>query len=230
MQMPVNVSSNLDLIGWVFAPLIGHRLLDVGCGSGSLVGALRRRGAIASGIDPNGRAVTLARARFPEADLRIADAAALPFGAEEFDGVILQNSLHHIAPAAIDAALGEARRVTRARGHTVILEPLARGPYHEVMAAIDDETEVRAAALDALGRFVASGQAREVMRHEYDVAVRVDSAEALIAEAVRVDARRRDRAEAARARVHNLFEQHRQVIDGRSVLYQPMVAAVLARA
>lgn len=63
----------LDLAGDV----AGRRILDAGCGSGPLFGALRDRGAIMTGIDASAGMLEQARLRLgPDADLRIADLAS----------------------------------------------------------------------------------------------------------------------------------------------------------
>jgi SAM-dependent methyltransferase len=51
----------LDLAGEV----AGRRILDVGCGAGPLLAALRNRGAIVTGVDPSARMLELARQPFP---------------------------------------------------------------------------------------------------------------------------------------------------------------------
>lgn len=220
----------MQLISTVFDPLIGKRLLDIGCGSGALIGALQKRQAVPAGIDTSERLVELARAKFPDADLQVASAADLPFADAAFDGAVILNSLHHFPARRIGTALREALRVIRPRGHVLIIEPLARGAYYEVLSPLEDERPVRAAALEALDRFLGKGLAKEVFRHVYDMAVPVESAEALIAEALRTDPSRRERAQAVAARVKTLFAARAGRKGDRTVLDQPMVASLLAKA
>lgn len=47
----------------------GTRLLDVGCGPGTLLGSCAARGAVVAGLDAAEGMVALARARAPEADV-----------------------------------------------------------------------------------------------------------------------------------------------------------------
>ena len=51
----------------------GHRVLEVGCGSGVFLRAAADRGAEVSGVDSSERLVALARERVPEADVRVGD-------------------------------------------------------------------------------------------------------------------------------------------------------------
>jgi SAM-dependent methyltransferase len=152
-------------------------VLDVGCGDGWLVRRLARHGARATGVDTGEAALAQARAH-PEAKpeaYRRAGAGELAFAEGAFDFVIFFNSLHHVAPAALDRALGEATRVLRATGRLYVQEPLAQGPYFEVCRPIEDETDVRAAAYAALRRAADLRMEREIA---FDAPVRFESFEA----------------------------------------------------
>ena len=60
----------LDLAGDV----AGRRILDVGCGAGPLLAALRERGAVVTGVDSSTKMLELARQRLGDgADLHPAD-------------------------------------------------------------------------------------------------------------------------------------------------------------
>jgi Methyltransferase domain len=57
----------------------GRRILDAGCGSGPLFGALRDRGAVVTGFDKSAGMLELARRRLGDgADLRVADLGRPP--------------------------------------------------------------------------------------------------------------------------------------------------------
>jgi ubiquinone/menaquinone biosynthesis C-methylase UbiE len=52
----------------------GRRILDVGCGAGPLLAALRERGAVVTGVDSSTKMLELARQRLGDgADLHPAD-------------------------------------------------------------------------------------------------------------------------------------------------------------
>ena len=85
----------------------GERVLDVGCGTGALLGALE--GAV-PGVLGAGAAVPLVAA----------DAARLPFRAGSFDAVVSSSSFHYWPDP--DAALGEIARVVRPGGRVVVTD------------------------------------------------------------------------------------------------------------
>jgi SAM-dependent methyltransferase len=90
----------------------GTRHLDIACGSGLAVQIASERGAIVSGIDASKRLVAIAKARTPEADIRIGDMFHLPFEDNRFDVV---TSCRGIWGNCLEA-LREARRVVRPGG------------------------------------------------------------------------------------------------------------------
>jgi SAM-dependent methyltransferase len=79
-------------------------------------------------------------------------AQALPLDDGVADAVVFANSLHHVPGDLLDTALGEASRVLRPGGLLYVQEPVAEGPYFELLRAVDDETAVRAAARAAIHR------------------------------------------------------------------------------
>lgn len=96
----------------------GHRVLEVGCGSGVFLRAAADRGAAVTGVDSSERLVEFARRRAPEADVRVADLQALPFGDDGFDVVAGFNAFFFSSDMV--AALREAGRVARPGGSVVI--------------------------------------------------------------------------------------------------------------
>lgn len=88
----------------------GAHILDMGCGPGWYTDAFRRAGATSVGID--GGAETLRNGSI--AGLAQADAARLPFGDAQFDGVFCSNLLEHARDTA--GVLDELARVLRPGG------------------------------------------------------------------------------------------------------------------
>jgi len=86
-------------------PLVGERILDLGCGEGTLTARLVERGARVVGVDASREMVAAARLRGLE--VRLADAAALAFD-REFDAVFSNAVLHWIHDA--DAVLAGVSR------------------------------------------------------------------------------------------------------------------------
>ena len=102
-------------LAWI-APPRNARWLDVGCGTGAFSELIVQRGApkSLSGIDPSAAQLDYARAKLAKADLRVADAMAMPFGNDEFDVVASALVLHFIPDRA--KALSEMKRVVRSGG------------------------------------------------------------------------------------------------------------------
>src|SRR5689334_7732017 len=85
----------------------GLRLLDIACGSGLALQLAARKGAAVAGLDASEALVAIARARIPNADLRVGDMFALPFPDASFDAATSFNGIWK----GCEAALSEARRV-----------------------------------------------------------------------------------------------------------------------
>jgi len=96
----------------------GHRVLDVGCGSGVFLRAAADRGARVFGLDASEALLAIARERVPEADLTVGDMEFLPYDDDAFDVVTGFNSFFFAAD--MTAALREARRVARPGAPVVI--------------------------------------------------------------------------------------------------------------
>jgi SAM-dependent methyltransferase len=101
----------------------GTRVLEVGCGSGVFLRAAADRGARVAGLDASPALLELARARAPEADLRVGDLQFLPYADDAFDVVAGFNSFFFASD--IVAALREAGRVA-VPGGTVVIQVWGR--------------------------------------------------------------------------------------------------------
>ncbi len=75
----------------------GERVLDLGCGTGDHVSALRERGVQAEGVDQSPEMIARARKKFPGAPFEVADARALAFEGT-FDAVVSNAVLHWVLP------------------------------------------------------------------------------------------------------------------------------------
>jgi SAM-dependent methyltransferase len=205
-------------------------VVDVGCGDGALVRHLARRGARAIGVEVGAEPLRRARAHEPVGGERYeqAGAQALPLDDGVADAVVFANSLHHVPPGLLDTALGEAARVLRAGGLLYIQEPLAEGPYFELLRPVDDETAVRAAAHAAIGR-----AGRHGLRHEREV--RFDNAvvhadfESFRDRVVLADAARAAAFAPIEAELRARFEATAERDDGGFRFLQPMRVDLLRR-
>lgn len=97
---------------------VGSHVLEVGCGSGVFLRAAADRGAEVSGLDASPALVDLARARVPEADLRVGDLQLLPYEDGSFEFVAGFNAFFFADDMV--AALREAGRVARPGGQVLV--------------------------------------------------------------------------------------------------------------
>jgi SAM-dependent methyltransferase len=111
----------------MLAPRLGHRLVDVGCGTGdvllmlaSLVGPT---GSVV-GIEPSKTMLAEARRRAGERsmpiELRQGDATRLDLDDASFDGARCERVFQHLS--APEAAMAELVRVTKPRGRIVVID------------------------------------------------------------------------------------------------------------
>ena len=105
----------------------GQRVLEVGCGAGAVLGVLAQLfpGIEVAGIDLEPRQIEFARAHLPSlgvagADLRVGDAAQLPWPDASFDHVYVMWVLEHLRDSG--PLLREALRVLRPGGRIAVTE------------------------------------------------------------------------------------------------------------
>jgi SAM-dependent methyltransferase len=96
--------------------LAGRRVLDVGCGTGQVAGALTGLGARVWGIDPSAEMLARARLTAPRAAFKEGRAEALPFKDSWFERAVFRLVLHLVDRPR---ALSEARRALVPRGRVV---------------------------------------------------------------------------------------------------------------
>ena len=157
----------------------GDRVLDLGCGSGTLalMALQRTQGLHLTGVDGDPAMLAQARAkhrgaagtaRFDEAL-----AQALPYADASFDAVLSSLFLHHLDRATKLAALGEARRVLRRGGALHVADwgraanPLMRLAFHgiQLLDGYDNTADNVAGRLPALMREAGFDSATETGRY-----------------------------------------------------------------
>lgn len=103
-------------------PVAGRRVLDLGCGMGGLVVALRQAGARAVGHDPNRAYGAICALRAARYDLPLpfvtATGEALPFAPASVDIVVCLDVLEHAD--SLERTLAEIARVLIPGGHAIV--------------------------------------------------------------------------------------------------------------
>jgi 2-polyprenyl-3-methyl-5-hydroxy-6-metoxy-1,4-benzoquinol methylase len=103
----------------------GSRILDVGCGYGSLVHYLNTQGYQAQGVDLDPDSVEVAQRFFPDDPITLASAESLlPTQAGYFDAIVLKDAFHHLL-GEHDALqiFGALYQLLQPQGRVVILDP-----------------------------------------------------------------------------------------------------------
>ena len=216
----------LTLILEALQPLADRHVVDVGCGAGALARTLIGHGARVTGVDPNGAAVAAAARAAPEATVLEGAAEHLPLADRAAGGAVFLNSLHHAADPA--AALREAARVVRPGSPIVVVEPLPRGTYFEVLRLIDDETAVRLAAQAALARATGEGTFACLRDETFDRSSSFKDVEDFFARTAAVDPERSAAIDAHRPALTAAFDRScERDAAGRCLLRQPLRVQVL---
>jgi ubiquinone/menaquinone biosynthesis C-methylase UbiE len=107
----------------------GESVLDIGCGTGTLAIAAKRRvgpSAVVHGIDVSPEMIARARRKAKKAGeaiaFEVAAAQSLPFPDARFDVVLSTVMLHHLPRAARQQAVREARRVLKPGGRLLAVD------------------------------------------------------------------------------------------------------------
>jgi SAM-dependent methyltransferase len=117
----------------------GEPVLDVGCGAGSNVLWLAKRGFAAHGVDLSSGAVAAARSRAEKtgvaAEFRTGDALALPFARSAFGAALDHGCFHTLPIGRRPEYVEEIRRVVRPGGSFLLVwvareYRAERGPPH----------------------------------------------------------------------------------------------------
>lgn len=101
----------------------GDRVVDVGCGTGVLLGRLldRRSDIEATGLDLSARMLEVARRRLPgDVELVQGEATSLPFAEKSFDVAVSSSALHYVERP--QRVLEEMHRVLDDRGRVVVTD------------------------------------------------------------------------------------------------------------
>jgi len=110
----------------------GQQVLDVGCGTGNLLRATRKRhpDVDLTGLDPDPKALARAGRKLRGVRLDRGFAQELPYPDASFDRVFSSLMLHHLDTESKDALLAEVRRVLRPEGRFILADVAVDGHGH----------------------------------------------------------------------------------------------------
>jgi len=99
---------------------VAGAVVEIGCGSGALLGRLAELAETLVGIEPDAELAAIARERLAAAEIREARAEALPLADGSADAVVARYVFQHLPDPG--AAAREARRVLRPGGVLAAIE------------------------------------------------------------------------------------------------------------
>jgi SAM-dependent methyltransferase len=208
----------------------GKRIVVVGCGEGRVVRLVSAAGARAVGVEANTQRLASARAAPPEADETYVegDGANLPFDDASASVILYFGTLHHVADNGQARAVAEAARVLEPGGLAYITEPLAQGPYFDLLQPVDDETEVRASAYEAIKGAAAVGFVEE-QELLYNRVMRFADFEAFHSLVLTIGPDRAQHFATIEDEMRRRFNHHGQAEDGGRAFDQPFRANLLRK-
>lgn len=223
-------SDSISTLQEVFSTARAKDVLDVGCGTGGMAAQLSAAGFVVTGIDPQPAALQRARTLAPTARFVHGTAEDLPDDLGQFDAACFVNALHHVGMGRMQEALLQVLAQLKPGGVLVVIEPLAFGSFFRCMQLVDDETEVRAAAITAVEAVVHSGQAklRDLLR--WDRESHFTGLSGFIDYLLAVDPDRRAAIEAHGTDLAQVWCDTVGLPDGEGILVQPIICWILVAA
>lgn len=116
-----NLQTNLEFLAETNLLKPNKRILEIGCGIGSVVFELSRQGYDIIGTDISREAITYGIKKYGDIRLEVQAAEALPYEDQSFDVVLSFDLFEHIA--RIDKHISEVFRVLQSSGYYLFQTP-----------------------------------------------------------------------------------------------------------
>ena len=116
-----NLRTNLEFINKVNLLKPEDKILEIGCGIGTIVNKLNTQGYNIIGTDISNEAIAYGLEKYGEINLQVQPAENLPFADKSFDIVLSFDLFEHIAE--IDKHVSEVFRVLRSGGYYLFQTP-----------------------------------------------------------------------------------------------------------
>ena len=116
-----NLQTNLEFLAQTDLLRPQDRILEIGCGIGTVVFELSEKGHDIAGIDISGEAIEYGRNKYGDIRLEAQAAETLPYEDESFEVVLSFDLFEHIA--TIDKHISEVRRVLGPGGYYLFQTP-----------------------------------------------------------------------------------------------------------
>lgn len=119
--------ANLDFSVFYLPVHHGGKLLEIGCGSGNMLHAMKQKGWHAKGLDFDSRAVAIARSK--GLDVEEGELLAQNYPGSSFDVVVMSHVIEHVPDPQV--FLTECARITKRGGKVVVITPNITGSLSE---------------------------------------------------------------------------------------------------
>ena len=116
-----NLQANLEFMAQTNLLKPNDKILEIGCGTGSVVAELSGQGYDVTGTDISGKAIAYGLEKYGDIKLQVQPAEALQFADETFDVVLSFDLFEHIAE--VDRHVSEVFRVLRPGGYYLFQTP-----------------------------------------------------------------------------------------------------------
>ena len=116
-----NLQTNLEFLAQAGVLKVNDRVLEIGCGIGSVVFELNRQGHEVTGTDISREAIGYGQNKYGDIRLEVQAAENLEYNDKSFDVVLSFDLFEHVA--ATDKHLSEVGRVLRPGGHYLFQTP-----------------------------------------------------------------------------------------------------------
>jgi len=116
-----NLQTNLEFLAQTNVLKPSDKILEVGCGIGSVVFELNKQGYDMTGTDISNAAIVYGLKKYGDIRLEVQAAETLPYEDESFDVVLSFDLFEHIAQ--VDRHVSEVRRVLRSGGSYLFQTP-----------------------------------------------------------------------------------------------------------
>jgi len=116
-----NLLTNLEFLAQIDLLKPEDKILEIGCGIGTVVYELSKKGHDIIGIDISSEAIEYGRNKYVDIHLEVQAAETLPYEDESFEVVLSFDLFEHIAE--IDKHISEVKRVLRPGGYYLFQTP-----------------------------------------------------------------------------------------------------------
>jgi len=116
-----NLNTNLEFLTKINLLKKSDKILEIGCGIGSIVSELTKKGYNILGTDISSKAISYGLKKYGNIKLEIQAAETLPYEDKSFDVVLSFDLLEHIEQ--VDRHLSEVHRILRMGGYYLFQTP-----------------------------------------------------------------------------------------------------------